>query len=199
MIAALRCVPRLRLTGSEIRLEGLRTARQRFPDIDFIQLDAIHMPFTSAFDIVGGFDVIEHIDADEAVMAGVHRALRPGGLFLVTVPQHPWMFTSFDRLLGHKRRYARPDLVGKLLRNGFEIEFATSFVTLLFPAMALSRLLRRDRAESPDPPAALGDRLTIHSLANRLCDWLMRVDEAIVNRGISLPFGGSLLAVARKR
>jgi hypothetical protein len=109
------------------------------------------------------------------------------------------MFSTLDRLVGHKRRYTRPDLVGKLTRNGFDVTFATSFVTAPFPAMAASRLLERNRVESADTAQSLTQQVTLHPAANRACDWLMRVDEAALRAGVSLPFGGSLLAVARKR
>src|SRR5437879_587607 len=96
VIAELRQVPNLRLTASEIYLQGLRYARSRFPDVDFIQLDATDMPFQGQFDIVGAFDVLEHIQADDRVMRAVHESLRPGGVFIVTVPQYQWMWSPLD-------------------------------------------------------------------------------------------------------
>ena len=69
VIAELRQLPNLRLTASELYLQGLRYARSRFPDVDFIQLDATDMPFQGQFDIVGAFDVLEHIQADDRVSA----------------------------------------------------------------------------------------------------------------------------------
>ena len=65
------------------------------------------MPFQGEFDIVGAFDVLEHIENDELVMQGVRNALRPGGLFLVTVPQYQWMWSALDEIVHHKRRYSR--------------------------------------------------------------------------------------------
>lgn len=198
VVGELRRFPHLTLTASEIYLEGLRFARARFPDVDFIQLDATTMPFDAAFDIVGAFDVLEHIDDDVRVIEGVWRALRSGGLFLVTVPQYPWMWSTLDDLVRHKRRYRRQDLTAKLRGCGFDVLFESSFVTVLFPAMAASRMLSRKRAVDPETAAAFAAEVTLPSAANRVCDWVMRADEFALRRGVSLPFGGSLLAVARR-
>ena len=198
VVGELRRFPHLRLTASDIYLHGLRYARPRFADVAFIQLDATAMPFQAEFDIVGAFDVLEHIQDDERVMQGVNRALRPGGLFLITVPQYQWMWSALDEVVRHKRRYSRSDLRRKLRRSGFELLFASSFVTLLFPAMAASRLLSRTRITTGDRKEAFAAEVVLPPVVNRVCDWVMRVDEAMLGAGISLPFGGSLLAVARK-
>jgi SAM-dependent methyltransferase len=198
VVAELRRIAHLRLTASEIYLQALRYARARVPGVDFIQLDATVMPFHEQFDIVGAFDVLEHIEDDERVIAGVNRALRPGGLFLVTVPQHKWMWSRLDELVHHKRRYTRAELLDKLRRGGYEIRFCSSFVTTLFPAMAASRLLARVRPGPADSKEAFASEVSLSPAANRWCDRIMRLDEAALRAGIQLPFGGSLLAVARK-
>jgi SAM-dependent methyltransferase len=198
VVAELRRVPNLRLTASEIYLQGLRYARSRFPDVDFIQLDATNMPFQGRFDIVGAFDVLEHIQADDRVMHAVHQSLRPGGVFIVTVPQYQWMWSPLDEVVHHKRRYGRSELLRKLRGNDFDVLFCSSFVTALFPAMAASRLLARTRPTQPDTRKAFASQVTLPPAANRLCDWVMRLDELALRAGLSLPFGGSLLVVARK-
>jgi SAM-dependent methyltransferase len=198
VVAEMRRFSHLTLTASEIYLQGLRFARSRFPDVDFIQLDATDMPFRSEFDIVGAFDVLEHIQADDRVMEGVHQALRPGGLFIAMVPQYQWMWSTLDEVVCHKRRYSRPGLLRQLRDHRFEVVFCSSFVTALFPAMAASRLLARRRKAPLDRKAAFASEVKLSPGANRLCDWIMRADELALRAGVSLPFGGSLLVVARK-
>jgi SAM-dependent methyltransferase len=191
--------PNLSLTGSEIYLHGLRYARARFPQIDFIQVDATLMPFRSEFDVVGAFDVLEHIEADVAVIERVHAALVPGGLFLVTVPQYPSMWSRLDELVHHKRRYRRADLRDKLTRAGFQIEYMTSFVCALFPLMAASRLRSRRQEHSGGEAAQFQAEVELPSALNAVFDRVMRLDEIAVRAHLSLPFGGTLVAVARKR
>jgi len=198
VVSELRRIGRLRITASEISLHGLRYARARFPDVEFVQLDATEMPFESAFDLVGAFDVLEHIDADDRAMRGAYQALRPGGLFLVTVPQHAWLWSTLDDAVHHKRRYDRCGLLGRLRAAGFDVLFCSSFVTALFPAMAASRLLSRVRRPARSPSTQITAEVVLPSAANRVCDLVMRADELALAAGVPLPFGGSLLAVARR-
>lgn len=115
-------------------------------------------PYRAEFDAIGAFDVIEHIDDDEEVMTSAHAALRPRGLFVVTVPQHAWLWSSTDKHAHHKRRYSRRELLTKLQRHGFALRFCTSFVFALLPLMYLSRLAKRGAAaqatEAADPTYA---------------------------------------------
>ena len=199
VIGALRQISNLRLTGSEIYLQGLRYARAKMPDVTFIQLDATDIPFRDAFDVIGAFDVLEHIEGDELVMRQVRASLKPEGLFVVTVPQYQWMWSTLDELVHHKRRYSRRELAEKLRNAGFDVIYSTSFVTALFPFMWLSRIRDRGRSPAADAKAAFSDRVTLPGALNRLFDWLSRVDEIALRAGLTLPFGGSLLAVARRR
>lgn len=198
MVGGLQSLGQLNLIGSEIYLSGLKYARSRLPEAAFIQLDATKIPFVNAFDIIGAFDVLEHIDQDEAVMASVRDALRPGGLFLITVPQYPWMWSHLDDIVHHKRRYTRGELRRKLRAAGFEVLRTTSFVSLLFPAMVLSRFVSRARARQADTTKEFESEVNLPGPLNTAFDLLMRVDEALIATGLSLPMGGSLLAVARK-
>lgn len=197
VIGSLHRFPNLKLTGSEIYLHGLRYARAKLPDVEFIQMDATKIPFRDAFDVVGAFDVLEHIPDDELAMAQVAAAVRPGGLFIVTVPQYPWLWSRLDELVHHKRRYTRRELTVKLARAGFEVTYVTSFISVLLPAMVLARLADPIRRKGTGADE-FSDRVSPPALLNTMGDWLMRVDETILKMGFTLPFGGSLLAVARR-
>ena len=126
-------------TGSELHAEGLYHARGRLPEADFVELDARAMTYEGAFDLVAAFDVLEHIDDDTGVLRGLYRAARPGGVLLVTVPQHPWLWSRADHDARHVRRYTRGQLVSRVTQAGFTPLRTTSFVTLLLPLMVLSR------------------------------------------------------------
>ena len=102
------------------------------------------------YDCIGIFDVIEHIDADECVLSNLNRALRNGGFLMLTVPQHPWLWSAADDYAHHVRRYSVHDLRRKVLQAGFRIEYCTSFVSLLLPLMAWQRLSSRHQKYNPD-------------------------------------------------
>lgn len=185
--------PRSRLVASEADTEGLRFAAQRVPGAEFLQMDARRMPYEQEFDVVGAFDVIEHINEDEAVLAQMRRALRPGGSLLLTVPQHPFLWSEYDVRAHHVRRYTAAELRQKLERAGFAVVKMTSFVSVLLPLMMISRLTRRTAAAAYDPLA----ELRIGRAANCLLERALDAERLLIRAGLPLPCGGSLLAVAR--
>lgn len=187
--------PGWRAWGSELHLEGLRFARQRLPYARLLQMDARRIPFAAEFDLVGSFDVLEHIPEDEAVLASIHAALKPTGGLLVTVPQHPFLWGSQDEAARHVRRYRSGELEEKIRGAGFEVLRSTSFMTLLFPVMLASRLFNRVSVSARRDSLR---EMRIGTLANRIGDLLMRGDRALVSSGFDLPFGGSRIIAARK-
>ncbi len=181
-------------TGSELYGEGLEFARRRVPDARFVELDARSMPYEGDFDLAGAFDVLEHIDDDLGALRGLHRAVRPGGHLLLTVPQHRWLWSAADVQAHHVRRYRRAELVDRVKQAGFQPERVTSFVTSLLPVMALARL-RPGRDTAGD--ASLTEELVPPKPINRAFEALLGWERTLIGRGIRLPAGGSLVVVAR--
>ena len=136
-------LPSLCLEGSEIFDDGLTLAQARLPGVDLYQMDARQIPFESEFDVIGAFDVLEHIVEDDAVLTQMFRATRAGGGVLITVPQHPFLWSASDEHALHQRRYSRAELRKKVERSGFQVERITSFVSLLLPLMICSRMKRK--------------------------------------------------------
>lgn len=184
--------PGLDLFGSEYFEEGLAHARARIPNAIFTQLDATRMDEVDRYDVIGAFDVIEHIEDDETVLKNLWRALKNNGAVLITVPQHRWLWSEADVHAGHFRRYRKGELSNKLEEAGFSIEYMTSFVFLLAPLMWLSRV--RAKKGKYDPMAEFKIPRWINSILNGVMD----IEFCLLRIGINLPFGGSLLAVARK-
>jgi len=189
-----RAFPHLRLCGSEYFAEGLPFAASRLPGVELIQADARNLPFEAEFDVVGAFDVLEHIAEDEAVLRCVHRVVRPGGGILLSVPQHPWLWSAQDDYACHVRRYAANELRDKVEAAGFRIEMMTSFVSLLLPVMLLSRRKASALGEERDVLA----EFRLGRLASTVCTAAMAAEFALVRLGLRFPVGGSLLVVARK-
>jgi SAM-dependent methyltransferase len=187
-----KAFPALELEASEYFEDGLVFARQRLPKCRFRQLDATAMAEENAYDCIGSFDVIEHIDADETVLFNFNRALRPGGFLLLTVPQHPWLWSAADDYAHHVRRYTVNELRRKVLHAGFRIEYSTSFVSLLLPLMALQRLSSRNQNYNPDY------EFKISSLLNAALYLVMQLELILLRLGLRFPAGGSLLLLARK-
>lgn len=187
----------LKLTGAEAYLDGLKRAKARLPGARFVQLDARALPFEGAYDGVGLFDVLEHVEEDEAVLRSVHRALKPGGRLFLTAPQHPWLWSANDAVAYHKRRYRRGELAAKAAAAGFTVEYETSTVSLLLPLMALSRL-SKPKAPAGDPYEAVLQELELPGPLNFLLECVMRVEEALLALGVRFPAGGTAVVIARR-
>ncbi len=181
-----------KLFGSEYFEEGLNFARERVPSAEFFRLDATQMTDVGVFDVVGAFDVLEHIDEDERVLSNVFNAIKTGGFLIVTVPQHRWLWSPVDDYACHVRRYTRGELVGKIKAAGFDVVQVSSFVSLLLPLMWISRLLSRTKSVEPM------SEFSIPGWLNRVLEAVMSLERRLIAWGLRFPAGGSLIVVGRK-
>lgn len=189
-----KALPELILSGSEVFSEGLTFAARRLPGVELFQMDARRIPFVDEFDVVGAFDVIEHIKEDEQVLCQMYQATRKGGGIIITVPQHPFLWSQADDFARHVRRYRTRELTDKITRAGFAVVRQTSFVTLLLPMLTISRVMTR-RSRKPYDPNREFRMLTPLDVA---LEKILDAERALIRAGVSFPMGGSLLLVARK-
>jgi SAM-dependent methyltransferase len=186
--------PWQRLVGSELHPSGLSYARKRLPsEVEFVQMDARNIPGVGIFDLIGAFDVIEHIADDEGVLRGLRAATQAGGGTIIAVPQHPWLWSHADDIGHHQRRYRRGELEAKLCRNGFEVLFSSSFTALLLPLMAASRLVSRGGQRNDD----VFREFQLNRHVNAIFIAILRVEIAMTLAGWRWPAGGSRIVVAR--
>lgn len=186
--------PQADLAAGDYFDEGVAIARQRVPSATLYRLDARAMPFVDHFDVVGLFDVVEHIKEDELVLVQMHKAIRPGGGLILTVPQHRFLWSVADQYKQHERRYERHELVQKVQAAGFTVQYTTSFVSVLLPFMLFSRLKQNRAAQMPDRLTEL--RINPH--LNRVFDRALRLETHWLQHISTLPLGGSLLLTASK-
>ncbi len=190
-----------RLVGEGIAAEGadlFREALQRCRahlSVPLWRVDARHLPFVAEFDAVGLFDCLEHIEDEKAVLSGVYRSLRPGGIVVITVPALPGLWSELDVLSHHQRRYTKPLLMDAVSHAGFEVLKISYFNALLLPALWLQRRvfgrlspLERERALRVPP-----------RVINATLYRLLSVERWFIERQHNLAVGASLLAIARRR
>lgn len=186
--------PGATLIGSEIFTAGLGLAVTRLPNVKFIQMDARNIPYCEEFDVIGAFDVLEHIEEDITVLREVHSALNTNGFLVLTVPQHRWLWSPVDEYACHVRRYSASELHQKLESAGFEVVRSTSFVSLLLPAMLLSRVKQRYSKIGIDP----ANELKLSGRLNAFLYRLMQIELFFIKNGINFSVGGSRLIVAKR-
>jgi SAM-dependent methyltransferase len=189
-------MPSALLTGTELSVAGLGFAAGRVPTADFYQMDATAIPFWAHFDLVGAFDVLEHIPDDQRVLREMASALIPGGGMLLTVPQHPALWSPQDVLADHVRRYTATDIKRKLTAAGLEVVRVTSFTSLLLPMLLISRIHKRAAREVE--AVDVMSELRLPRALNAAFEATMTLERSLIRLGYSFPAGGSLLIAARK-
>ena len=146
----------------------------------------------SFFDLITALDVIEHVDRDIDSLKAIRSLLVPGGNVVITVPAYMFLWSSFDEMNEHKRRYTRTELKTKLVQAGFTIEKISYYNTLLFPVVfvvrMLNNILKRDGASDVDMPSRP---------VNFVLEKIFGIEKYLL-RYFNLPFGVSVLAVVRK-
>ena len=157
-------------------------------------MDVRQIPFVTEFDAIGAFDVIEHIEEDDVVLQQIYRALKLGGLLLLTVPQHRWLWSPVDANACHVKRYSRRELHDKVTLAGFTIVRSTSFVSSLLPFMMIDRIFNRHTKEDLE----LRAELRIDPILNRIFEVFLRLELWLIRMGVSFPVGSSRLIVAAK-
>jgi SAM-dependent methyltransferase len=94
------------------------------------------------FDAILYIDVIEHIEDDAAELQRAYNRLAPGGAILIVVPAHQWLFSPFDKAIGHFRRYSRSRL-RQVLPAGSHIQQLVYLDSVGLLASAANKLLLR--------------------------------------------------------
>nr|WP_294169312.1 class I SAM-dependent methyltransferase [uncultured Sphingomonas sp.] len=152
-------------------------------------LPELHGVPERAFDLIGSFDVIEHIDDDRAALASIAQRLKPGGRFVMTVPAHGWMWSAHDEVNHHKRRYSKGGLKRLVESSPLKLEALGYFNSLLFPlavgARVAGKLTGKQDSDDKLPPEPLNKALEA-----------VFVQEARLIGRVPLPPGLSLFAVA---
>ncbi len=152
-------------------------------------------------------DVLEHIEDDAGVLRALHTRMSTGGALLLTVPALRILWSSEDEMAGHFRRYHLPNLCKLLEKSGFQVIYGTYFFGFLFLPVLLVRvclerlgILKRKEKRSDEErkkimKAQFEERTGI---IGRVLGWFEAWERARLLAGKRLPFGSSILCVARK-
>jgi 2-polyprenyl-3-methyl-5-hydroxy-6-metoxy-1,4-benzoquinol methylase len=138
---------------------------------------------TEQFSAILYIDVLEHIFEDRAEVQKAACLLKPGGRLIVLAPAHPWLFSPFDRAIGHYRRYTRSSL-RDLRADGLVEELARYLDAAGMLASSANRLLLRQSMPSPGQ-IAFWDRV------------LVRMSR-VVDRVLGYSIGKSVLFIWRR-
>ncbi len=149
------------------------------------------------YELVLALDVLEHLDDDESFLAG---ALVPllSGVLVVSVPAFPRLFSNHDRVLEHRRRYRRRDLLAMLNRHVDVLESGMVFTSLLVPRTVTVAAERLGRESKPTGIGAWSGGPRTTSLITSALDADAAAGRSLARLGVILP-GLSVWAVCRRR
>ncbi len=187
--------------GTDFSEEALHFCLQRGHKL-LCKADAAELPFPDKqFDIITALDVIEHLDDDLDALTQLRRVLRPGGLLIISVPAYPALWTYWDDILGHRRRYTTDAMREVVSRSGLRVRKVSYSNAVILPPVVLVRILKslrqkaaQARSESKDPET---DFMPVPGFVNRLLIAYYRL-EALLLRRYRLPFGLSVVCVAQR-
>jgi SAM-dependent methyltransferase len=184
------------VVGMDLFSEGLVYAR-KCASCHLVRGDIRALPFSKKFDLIGLFDVLEHLPDDLSVLVDLHSILEDDGVLLLTVPAHPSLWSDFDRASHHCRRYGLDELKEKLTCNGYRVEYLTHYMASIYPLVWLERQLK-DLIDARSANAQVSDELRIVPVVNDLLTSLLALEARLISRRKRIPFGTSLLVIARK-
>ena len=176
--------------------QGLALARRRL-GVPLVLVDEDGAPpLGPGHALLGLFDVLEHLDDDAGALRFLWSALEPGGVLVLTVPAHPFLFDEMDELARHRRRYTRRELRGRLEGAGFRVRRLTHFMAPLVPLLAMVRAAGRRLPGRGRPARERRDaELRVVPFVNGLLRLVLSL-ERLWLRVLPLPFGSSIVAVA---
>jgi 2-polyprenyl-3-methyl-5-hydroxy-6-metoxy-1,4-benzoquinol methylase len=176
--------------------DAVRFCRERGLDrVRQVPQDTVPLE-SGSYDVITALDVLEHIEDDLGTVRELTRLLRPGGMLLVTVPAYRFLWGNQDEVSHHKRRYVASELHRLLTAADLQVQRLSYFNALLFPIIAAIRLLRRGRGGTSEVKSDF--TLTRSGRLNRVLARTFGAEAPLVER-LDLPFGVSILAVARKQ
>src|SRR5690242_3995213 len=180
--------------GIDISDAALQFCRRRGLD-NVRRADVLDLPFgPGEFDVVTALDVLEHIDDDAGAVREFRRVLKPDGRLFVFAPAHRWLWSLQDDVSQHKRRYVDRSLRDAVTASGLEVERQTYVSTFLLPVIYLGRKWLKVRLR-------FRDFNTENDLHPAWSNGILRnifESEIPILRHMDLPFGASLMCVARK-
>jgi SAM-dependent methyltransferase len=178
--------------GADISPLALEFCRARgLPRL--IRGDLTRLPFSeSSFDTLTCIDTLEHVHDDSAGLAEIRRVLCPGGVAVITVPAHPWMFSGHDVALHHVRRYRRAELIERVRLSGLELVKLRYSNVAVFPLVAALRLMTRGSRQ----PSS--DTVRVPAAPLNMLLYVLTAAESFILPRVPSPFGVSLICAVRR-
>lgn len=179
------------VVGIENSPDSVKVAKHRFSSLDNINIVECSItdiksliPLEEKFDTAISLNVFEHIKDDDLAIRNTWKLLQPGGVFILIVPAHNWLYGTMDRSIGHYRRYTKTTVLNKFRQSNFR----TIHCRYLNMIGALGWLVNGRILKKTIPPKG-----QLRAF-NHLVPYIKIVEDKI-----NSPFGISLMIIAKKQ
>ena len=176
--------------GLDFNSVALNLTREK-AKVQLIQGSVNQIPLPSgAVDLVLSIDVLYHNEVDEqSALLEFYRCLKAGGRVLVHVPAYRWLYSYHDRQVHTRTRYSASQLRRAMIRAGFEDIITGYRLAVLLPLLIAKRTLSRRTQSDVD---------AIPNVLDRIFYEIARLERRLADKGLVIPFGSSVWAIARK-
>jgi ubiquinone/menaquinone biosynthesis C-methylase UbiE len=154
------------------------------------------LPFPpNYFDLILVLDFLEHLQSESKTLSNINKVLKPSGYLIITVPANPRLYSYWDKMLGHYRRYDKITLQKILKDHDFKVKQITYFFSFsLIPAI----LVRTIKKIFNQKQGSDFQTTPIACLSIPVLKCLASIERTLLNF-IKLPFGLSILCLAQKK
>lgn len=160
------------------------------------KVEGITLPFkTKSYDMVGAFDVLEHIENQTGALKEWHRVIKDKGAVVITVPAYQWLWSDHDVSLYHVRRYTTGRLKQVATEAGFVVEKKSYAIVFSLPMIVVFRFINKIRGKATDSETSYVD---IPNWLNGIFTYIL-YSEAFFHKFIKFPFGTSVVTILRKK
>jgi len=182
-----------KVLNADVSEDAIRYLKKRGYKAD--KIDGKKLPYKKeSFDAIGAFDVLEHIEDDEAALKDWARVLKPGGKIVLTVPAYEWLWTDHDVSLMHFRRHTKGSIRKKAERVGLKPDKVSYAIVFSLPLVVgfryLNKALKRKTTEETS-------YVNVPSWINSTFTGMLKL-EAKGHKYLTYPAGTSVVAVLEK-
>ena len=146
------------------------------------------------FDLILLADVLEHIEHTNKILDQLYKYMHSQSIILITVPAHQYLYNKKDLTLKHYRRYSKNLLYSDLKKSGFNTDYLSYYnfflAPIILPITLVSKILKLNYIENVEKKP--------HFILNKIFFNLFRLEKYLISQKIQLPYGVSLIAIAKK-
>lgn len=157
-----------------------------------------NLEITEKYDIICLFDVLEHIKDDHKAIEKVYSFLENSGIIIITIPAYNFLFSNHDIAMDHYRRYSKKNITKILRINKFKIIEMGYWNSLLFPIIAIIRIIKKVFSRTIKTKSFHSEIKTPPRIINKLIYNILKLENVLIKKNIKMPFGLSIYTIAKK-